>query len=259
MTALLQAEAVTARHGDRVVVRGVDLEVRPGELWVILGPNGAGKSTFLRTLLGLHPLHGGSVKILGRELGGWRRAELAREVAWVPQVFDPAFGFTGLELVTMGRAPHLGLWGLPSKSDVESAQAALAELGIAQLADRPAHALSGGEQRLLLLARAFVQSPRLLLLDEPTAFLDLRHQVEALRTLKARTAAGLAAVAVLHDVNLAAAYADRVLLLRDGAVLAAGPTLDILTGERLEALYDVPMTHLVGEGGQPVFAPRMST
>jgi iron complex transport system ATP-binding protein len=198
------------------------------------------------------------VTLLGRELSAWRRTELAREVAWVPQVFEPGSGFTGLELVAMGRAPHLGLWGLPSDSDLVGARNALAELGASHLADRPSHAMSGGEQRLLLLARAFVQSPRLLLLDEPTAFLDLRHQVEALRILRARTRAGLSAVAVLHDVNLAAAYADHIALVRDGTVLASGPTAEVLTGERLEALYGVRMAHLVAEGGQPIFAPRTS-
>jgi iron complex transport system ATP-binding protein len=254
---VLVADRVEATHGVRRVVGGVSLSVEAGQLWVILGPNGAGKSTLLRTLLGLHPLAGGAVTLCGRPLSTWRRSELAREVAWVPQVFDSAFGFTGLELVTMGRSPHLGLWGLPGRADLEAAQAALEELGIVELAHRPAHALSGGEQRLLLLARAFVQAPRLLLLDEPTAFLDLRHQVEALRTLKARTSAGLAVVAVLHDVNLAAAFADRVLLLRDGQTLAVGPAAQVLEADGLEALYGVPMTQVCAEGGQAVFAPRM--
>jgi iron complex transport system ATP-binding protein len=256
---LLEAVGVEATHGDRRVVNGVDLRVGPGELWAILGPNGAGKSTLVRTLLGLHPLGAGSVTLLGRALGAWRRADLAREVAWVPQVFEPGSGFTGLELVAMGRAPHQGLWGLPSDSDLAGARNALAELGVSHLADRPSHAMSGGEQRLLLLARAFVQSPRLLMLDEPTAFLDLRHQVEALRTLRARTRSGLSAVAVLHDVNLAAAWADHVALVREGRILASGPTAEVLTGERLEELYGVPMAHLVAEGGQPIFAPRMAT
>ncbi|MBX5484526.1 MAG: ABC transporter ATP-binding protein [Myxococcaceae bacterium] len=255
---VLCARGVEAKYGERPVVRGVDLEVSPGELWVILGPNGAGKSTFLRTLLGLHPLSAGALTLFGRPIAHWSRPELAKKVAWVPQAFEPAFGFTGLELVTMGRSPHLGAWGLPSHRDVARAREVMQELGLAELAARPATLLSGGEQRLLLLARAIVQAPELLLLDEPTAFLDLRHQVETLRTVRERTRAGLAAVAVLHDVNLASAYADRVLLLQEGRVLASGPTREVLQGSTLEALYGVPMIEVAGAGGQPVFAPRFS-
>jgi iron complex transport system ATP-binding protein len=173
-------------------------------------------------------------------------------------VFEPAFGFSGLEVVALGRSPHLGWWGIPTELDVARARASMEELGIAGLASRPATAMSGGEQRLLLLARAFVQEPQLLLLDEPTAFLDLRHQLETLRTLKLRTARGLGAVAVLHDVNLAAAFADRVLLLREGSTLASGGAREVLTAAMLEHLYGVPMTEVAGEEGRPLFAPKLA-
>lgn len=255
---LLSARGVQAGFGERPVVRGVELDVYAGELWVILGPNGAGKSTLLRAMLGLHALTGGTLAVFGREVASWSRPELAKRVAWVPQVFEPAFGFTGLELVTMGRSPHLGVWGLASKGDVERARAVMDELELGSFADRPATLLSGGEQRLLLLARAFVQAPELLLLDEPTAFLDLRHQVETLRAVRNRTRAGLGAVAVLHDVNLAAAFADRVLLLKDGRALASGPVREVLTGAVLETLYGVPMTEVAGSAGAPIFAPRFT-
>lgn len=258
MSALLEAVGVRAGYDGATVVDGVDLRVLPGELWVILGPNGAGKSTFLRALLGLHTAEGGTISVLGRPLAQWSRDALARSVAWVPQMFEAAFGFTGLELVVMGRSPHLGLWGLPAVADVDRAREAMAELEIAHLADRPATALSGGEQRLLLLARAFVQAPALLLLDEPTAFLDLRHQVQMLQRLKARTRTGsMGAVAVLHDVNLAAAFADRVLLLRDGRALASGPVASTLASPILESLYGVPMAEVRAPDGQSLFAPRL--
>jgi iron complex transport system ATP-binding protein len=256
---LVEASDVHAAFGERAVLRGVALSVAAGELWVVLGPNGAGKSTLLRTLLGLHSASGGRIHLLGRALPLWPRSELARVLAWVPQIFEPVFGFSGLEVVAMGRSPHLGLWGIPTQADIAQARAAMEELGIAQLAGRPANAMSGGEQRLLLLARAFVQEPRLLFLDEPTAFLDLRHQVETLRALKLRTQRGLAAVAVLHDVNLAAAFADRVLLLEQGRVLASGEAGEVLTAPMLERLYGVPMTEVTGVGGQPLFAPRLSS
>jgi iron complex transport system ATP-binding protein len=177
-------------------------------------------------------------------------------VAWVPQSFEPAEGFSGLELVLMGRSPHLGLWGLTSASDEAVARAVLEELGVAYLAERSCEAMSGGERRMLLLARGLVQQPKLLLLDEPTAFLDVAHQVGALERVRARVDAGLGAVAVLHDVNLAAAFATHVLLLRDGHVLARGPAPEVLQRERLEALYGVPMEMASAPSGARLFAPR---
>jgi iron complex transport system ATP-binding protein len=258
VSALLSARGVSAGYGERKVVDGVSLEVRPGELWAVLGPNGAGKSTFLRALLGLHPLAQGSVELEGRKVAAFSPAERARFVAWVPQDFEPEGGFSGLELVLMGRAPHLSRWGLPAHGDVARARACLEELGIAHLAARSSTAMSGGERRLLLLARALVQEPRLLLLDEPTAFLDLKHQVDALARVRARLGPGFGAVAVLHDLNLAAAFADRVLLLREGRVLAQGPVAEVLEAKRLESLYQVPIAVGRSETGQPLFAPRPS-
>jgi iron complex transport system ATP-binding protein len=256
VTPLLEARGLVAGHGGTPVLGGVDLRVAPHERWVVLGPNGAGKSTLVRTLLGLQPPLGGEVRIAGRPLAGWDRRELARTVAWVPQRFEPPEGFTGLELVLMGRSPHLGLLGLPSERDVERARAVLAELDALHLADRPASHLSGGEQRLLLLARALVQEPSLLLLDEPTAFLDLRHQVSTLERVRARSADGLTAVAVLHDVNLAHLFATHVLLVRDGRVLASGEAGEVLREDTLSALYGVPMVSARTSEGMPLFAPR---
>ena len=256
MTPLLRAREVSAGYRDRRVLEGVSLEVGAGELWAILGPNGAGKSTLLKTVLGLHPLLAGSVELDGRPLDAFSPAERARFAAWVPQDFDPEGGFFGLELVLMGRAPHLSRFGLPSPEDVARARSCLEELGIGHLAGRSSQAMSGGERRLLLLARALVQDAKLLLLDEPTAFLDLKHQVEALARVRARLGGGLGAIAVLHDLNLAAAFADRVLLLREGRVLAQGPTREVLEPERLQALSQVPIAVAQTGAGQPLFAPR---
>jgi iron complex transport system ATP-binding protein len=253
---LLETHALVAGYGPSPVLRGVDFAVRAGELWAVLGPNGTGKSTLLRGVLGMLPWTRGGVRLLGRERSAWDARELARRVAWVPQTFEPAEGFSGLELVLMGRSPHLGLWGLTSERDVALARAALQELGVAYLADRSSEALSGGERRMLLLARGLVQEPSLLLLDEPTAFLDVAHQVGALARVRARVQAGLGAVAVLHDVNLAAAFATHVLLLRDGQVLAQGPVDTVLERERLEALYGLPLEMAQAPSGARLFAPR---
>jgi iron complex transport system ATP-binding protein len=256
MEPLLATRELTAGYGPSPVLRGVDCEVRAGELWAVLGPNGTGKSTLLRGILGVVPWARGSVRLLGRERSGWEPRALARKVAWVPQSFEPTEGFRGLELVLMGRSPHLGLWGLTSERDVARAREVMEELDVAHLAERPGEALSGGERRMLLLARGLVQAPQLLLLDEPTAFLDVAHQVGALARVRARVEAGLGAVAVLHDVNLAAAFATHVLLLRDGRVLAQGPVDAVLERERLEALYGLPMEMAVAPSGARLFAPR---
>ena len=244
-----------AGYGDRRVLEGVDLEVRPGELWAVLGPNGAGKSTLVRASLGLLPARSGSVSLFGRDVRTVDRRELARRVAWVPQGTDPLPDFTALEVVLMGRGPHRSRWGMSSSADVTRARAALEELGIGALAGRALGALSGGERRLVMMARALTQAPELLLLDEPTAFLDVRHQVETLALVRRRVEGGLGVVAVLHDVNLAAAFATSVVLLSGGRVLASGDARQVLAPERLSALYGVPITTATAAAGQRLFGP----
>ncbi|MBU8895593.1 ABC transporter ATP-binding protein [Corallococcus sp. H22C18031201] len=256
METLLSMQGVVAGYGARPVLHGVDCAVRAGELWAVLGPNGTGKSTLLRSALGVGPWVRGETLLLGKARTEWEPRALARRVAWVPQTVESVEGFRGLELVLMGRSPHLGLWGLPSARDEALARAALEELGVAYLAERPGEALSGGERRMLLLARGLVQEPVLLLLDEPTAFLDVAHQVGTLARVRARVDAGLGAVAVLHDVNLAAAFATHVMLLRDGRVLSQGPVDAVLQREALEALYGLPMEMALAPSGARLFAPR---
>jgi cobalamin transport system ATP-binding protein len=256
MTAVLQTAALAVGYGAGPVVSDVSLSVVPGSLWAVLGPNGSGKSTLLRTILGLlRPLQG-EVSVLGTPLARWDRRALARRVAWVPQAFDADAGFTGLELVLMGRAPHQGGWGLPGPRDLAVARAALAELGVSHLAGRVVGRLSGGERRLLLVARALAQEPDLLLLDEPTAFLDLQHQAQMLDRVRSRVRGGLAAIAVLHDPNLAAAFADSALLLRDGGVLGQGPSSELLEADRLGRLYGLGLAEARTETGHRLFAPR---
>ena len=163
--------------------------------------------------------------------------------------------FTALELVLMGRGPHLSRWALASRADVARAREALEELGIGALAGRALGALSGGERRLVMLARALTQAPELLLLDEPTAFLDVRHQVQTLALVRRRVEAGMAAVAVLHDVNLAAAFATKALLLGGGRVLGSGDAGEVLATERLQALYGVSIATATSAAGQRLFGP----
>ena len=255
--ATLETSALSVGYARRPVLSELSLTVTSGSLWAVLGPNGAGKSTLLRTVLGLVPPVAGEVKLFGTLLARWERRALARRVAWVPQTFvDAESGFTGLELVLMGRSPHQGGWGLPAPKDVAIARSALSELDIAHLAGRVVSQLSGGERRLLLVARAFAQEPDLLLLDEPTAFLDLQHQAQVLERVRTRVRGGLAAIAVLHDPNLAAAFADAVLLLRDGRVLGQGAATELLDAERLGQLYGLGLAEARTEAGHRLFAPR---
>ena len=257
MSARLVADQVCSGYPGRAVVRNVSFEVQPGELWAILGPNGAGKSTLVKTLLGLLPKSAGRVEVLGRALESWPRRALAQQVAWVPQEARAEVDFPVMDVALMGRAPHQPGMGFASKADVAQAHGVLAELGLSELEHRKLDTLSGGERRLVLLARALMQTPALIFLDEPTAFLDMRHQVEVLTRLRSRVRAGLAVVAVLHDVNLASGFADHVLMLKEGQVLGAGPAEDGLRRETLETLFGLPLSEARTDAGQRLFAPRL--
>jgi iron complex transport system ATP-binding protein len=243
----LRFESVSFAFGAATLLDGVDLEVKPGELWALLGPNGAGKSTLLKLALGFLAPARGRVLLGGVDTASLPRKALAQQIAWVPQSPAEGTGFTALELVLMGRAPHLGTFGLTSPSDVVRAQELLSEVGVGHLALRPLDEMSGGERRLCYLARARMQQAKVLLFDEPTAFLDVKHQVECLRQLQAMTASGAAAIAVLHDVNLAVQWATHAALLRGGKLLAAGPRAQVLEAKALSGLYGVDVR--ATEGG----------
>ena len=251
---LVELSGVEAGYTSTPVLRGVSFTVESGEAWAVLGPNGAGKSSLARVLLGLLPARRGSVRVCGLPLPGTSALALAKQVAWVPQLVHEDVAFTGLDVALMGRAPHHGAWGLPGTRETEEARATLRELGVAHLEDRPLSQVSGGESRRVWLARALVQQPRLLVLDEPTAFLDVRHQVEALEAVRRQLSDRFGAVAVLHDVNLAAHFATHALLLRDGEVLAAGPVAETLEPGRLSALFGIEMR--TAADVDRVFVPR---
>lgn len=254
MAPLLAIDSLSAGYGVTPVLSGVSLRVEPGQAWVVLGPNGAGKSTLVRTVMGLLLPSAGTVKVCGLSLPGTAPSELAKVAAWVPQVMDDATGFTGLEVALMGRAPFLAAWRLPGQREEVAAREAMKELGVEHLAGRPLAEVSGGERRRVWLARALVQAPKLLVLDEPTAFLDIRHQVETLRAVRRRLAEGLGVLAVLHDVNLAMHLATHALLLKNGKCMAQGPVAEVLTAKMLSGLFDIPM-HPATEA-QQVFVPR---
>jgi iron complex transport system ATP-binding protein len=236
---MLVAGSVRCAYDGRDVLGGVSLCVGPGEFVALVGPNGSGKSTLLRTLSRTLRPREGSVTLDGRDLyGGLDAREAARAIAVVPQETPFDFEFSAYEVVMMGRHPHLGRFEPEEGAHAGAARAAMEATGTWEFRDRPVTELSGGERRRVLVARAFAQNPRYLLLDEPVTHLDVRHQVEILRTVKAH---GAAVVAVLHDFNLARAYATRAVLLEGGRVAAEGEPARVLAAETLERVFATPL------------------
>ena len=235
---LLAAEDLRFEYGPHTVLDGVAVAIEPGEMLGLIGPNGAGKSTLVRLLAGIVRPAGGVVRLDGRPLSVWTRAERARRVALVPQDPRVEFPYTVLEVVLMGRSPHLPALALPGRRDLEVARAALARLEVADLEARRMDELSGGERQRVFLARALAQEPAVLLLDEPTTHLDLRHQTQLHDVARALCRqAGVAVLSVLHDLNLAAAYCDRLVLLAGGRVVREGPPAEVLEAGTLERVF----------------------
>ncbi len=237
---------------------GADLVVRSGECVALVGPNGAGKTTALRALLGVVPLAAGEARVEGRAVGAWPREELARRVAVVAQREEPAFPMTVLEAVEMGRYPHLGPWRAAGPADREAVARALARADVAALADRWVDTLSGGEWQRVRLARALAQEPRALVLDEPTASLDVRHEMELFELVADLVARdGLAALIVSHHLNVAARFAGRLVLLAGGRVIADDVPARVLVPERLAAVFDWPVAvHTLPDGTPQVHPER---
>lgn len=237
----LRLSGVTAGYHGRVVAEAIDLEVKPGELWVLLGPNGAGKSTVAKVAAGLLTPMAGEVTVEGLRVGEASAQALAKVVGWVPQAPPADLDFTALELTLMGRAPHLGAFGLTGPKDEALALQSLEAVDAKQLSHRRMGQLSGGEARRIWLARALTQQPKVLVLDEPSTFLDVRHQLETMRVVQRLAQAGLAVLMVLHDINLARSVATHAALLREGRVLARGPIEEVLTESALTQVYGVTL------------------
>ncbi len=236
--ARIETRELSFAYDGRQVLRGVGLRVEPGEVVGLLGPNGSGKSTLIKIVSAVLSGYRGSARIDDREVRELGRRELARMVAVVPQ--EPVFGFpfTALEIVLMGRHPHLAGLAFESDADIESAREALARCGCEELSARPIHELSAGERQRVVFARALAQQPRALLLDEPASFLDIRHQVELYDIVRELAdEGGCSVLTVLHDLNLAAEYCDRIYLLRDGRVEAEGSTGRVFTYANLKRVF----------------------
>jgi iron complex transport system ATP-binding protein len=235
---MLDVRGLRLAYGDRAVLKDVGLAVAEGEVVGLVGPNGCGKSSLLKAITGVVERQAGEVKVDGVDIRAASARDLARKVAVVPQSPTLPLGYTAREVVVMGRTPYLGFFDQESASDYRLADDALALVGSQHLASRPVDELSGGERQNVVIARALVQKTRLLLLDEPTANLDIGHQISIARLLKRLAAEqGVAVVAALHDLTLAALHCDRIVLLAGGVVVADGEPTSVFTADNLQLAY----------------------
>ena len=240
--AALAARDLSAGYDGRIVLAGIDLELHAGELVAVLGANGTGKSTLLRALAGTLGLLAGTVLVQGQPLGGLSRREVAQRVGVVPQESEVAFGFTVREVVAMGRAPHQSGLMLTAPRDEALIAKALDACDLGELAARRVSDLSGGERRRVTIARALAQDTAILLLDEPAAFLDVRHALTLFEIVRREISErNLACLAVVHDLSQAARFADRVVLLADGKIAAQGSIEEAMTANVLQRVFGVPV------------------
>ena len=237
---MLRAESVSFGYDEGFTLNDVSVTIPAGSLTGLLGPNGSGKTTLLKLLSGVLRPQTGRVMLGNRALTSMTRRELARHVASVPQETHPAFDYSVMEMVLMGRHPHLSAFQLEGPADFGIARDALDATGTRYLADRKYMTLSGGEKQRVVIASALAQSTEVLLLDEPTASLDLRYQLDVASLLaRLNRERKVTMVLATHDLNLAASLCERLIVMRGGRILTAGPTREVLTGDTVRQLYDV--------------------
>ena len=252
--ASLQLDQLMFGYRGRALTEPLTVEARSGEFWAVLGENGAGKSTLMATLAGLAPPIRGQVTVDGVNLGRMPRKVLARRLGLLLQHQDVAFPYSVRDTVSAGRYAHRPPWRPLRREDRAAVTQALAETGLAELAETRADQLSGGEQRRVAVATLLAQEPGVLLLDEPVNHLDVRHEVALMDRFRAYAERDRLIMVSLHDVNLASQYADRLLMLYPDGAWEAGDTADLLTEDRLEHLYGVPLK-AVGSGETPFWVP----
>lgn len=242
----LRAHAVSVDLGGTHILEDVSLELEAGTWTSVVGPNGSGKTTLLRALSGTLA-SSGTIEILGRSLADWRPRERAKHLAFVQQGASVGFDLRVRDLVTLGRAPHRGWFGRYTDVDRQAVDDALQDVGIADLADRSVRSLSGGERQRAFLAQALAQDADLLFLDEPTAHLDVQYQYSLLQNVRTHVEGGATVLAVVHDLELAARFADRVMVLHGGRVVASGSPREVLTESRIASVFSM-RAHVQPEG-----------
>lgn len=241
-SAMLNMTDLSVRYGARTILENISLNIAGGEMLALIGPNGAGKSTFIKAVSGVIPAQRGKIQVNGQDVTRLSPLQRARCMAVIPQAAALPPAFTVWQTVLLGRTPHLNFLGQPSQKDEEIARRSLERVNALDLAERHVGELSGGEAQRVLMARALAQSAPLLLMDEPTAHLDLKYQLNILSLASSLAHRdGFAVLIVLHDLNLAAQYADRVALLAEGRLQAIGMPEKIITSKLLAPAYDVPL------------------
>jgi len=254
---IVRGSELTVRYprSPEPALRGVSVSLAEGQLVAVVGPNGSGKTTLLKALLGTLPLAEGRVELLGRPLSEWRPRELARTVGVVTQREENLFPLSVEETVSLGRYAHLGPVAAAGEADHRIVADAMRRADVAALAGRRTDTLSGGEWQRVRIARALAQEPRLLVLDEPTASLDIRHEMEVLELARGLAGQGIATLLVTHHLNLAARYADRLLLLHRGSCVVEGTPTEVLTPEHVTRVFEWPVAITTWCDGAPQIVP----
>ncbi len=252
MTPLIEAQHLAYAYGGGPwAIRDVSFSVEPASMIAVIGANGSGKSTLIRLLAGLLRPASGTILLDGIQFHSWQPRLRARAIAYMPQTTATVFPFRAIDVVLSGRTPHAPHFGFESERDRQIALESLEAAGAAHLADRCVTALSGGERQMVILARALAQQPRVLLLDEPSASLDLKHRADLMRTLaRLRETRGLSVVMITHDLQLTGSLFDRILALRCGQLVAQGSPEEILRSELLSEIYDDPKVRTLRNGDQ---------
>ncbi|MFH1996203.1 MAG: ABC transporter ATP-binding protein [Candidatus Omnitrophota bacterium] len=235
---MLEIKGITCGYGKRLVLRDLSLTVGSREFVGVLGPNGAGKTTLLRAIIRALRILRGEVFYKGTDVGSLTRSGIAGEIAVLPQLFETPFSFSAEEIISLGRFPHMKRFERFKRKDIGIVRRAMELADVSHLGRRKLNELSGGERQRVLLAQCLAQEPKLLLLDEPTTHLDIGHQIYVLDLLKRmKKSEGLTVIMVMHDINLASDYCDKIVLLKDGALFAYGAPSDVLTYRTIEELY----------------------
>lgn len=244
-------------YGARTVLHDVSVAFPTGALTAVVGPNGCGKSTLLRAISSLLPVEGGAVQLGGSDVGRLRQKERARRIGFLPQESIAPEGITVRRLVARGRFPHQGLLSSWSIEDAAAVDRAMGDARVTDLADEPVASLSGGQRQRVWIAMALAQDTPHLLLDEPTTFLDVAHQYELLRLLRRLVADGRTVVAILHDLNQAARFADHLVVMRSGAIVSEGTPAEVLTPELMADVFDLPSVVVPDPvTGRPMIVPE---
>jgi len=246
---MIQVRDLILRHKKLTILDGIGFNALPEEVTTIFGPNASGKTSLIKCINGTWNFDEGTITLDGQRIFRLKRRGMAKLLATVPQEHHPPFPYTTLEVVLMGRLPHVGLFSWPSQRDKGVAVKALEAVGIGHLAERPYTQISGGERQLTLIARSLAQEPKILLLDEPTAHLDFKNQISVLRVVRdLAKKEGLTVLLTLHDPNLSLIFSDKVALLNKGKMVAFGKPSSVITRENLKNVYDLDVDFLSQDG-----------